>query len=64
MATPRVRSLRLPRVLLLAVFIALLTTAISRAPVVPAPRALALSNGLALTPPMGWNSWYWLQCDV
>ena len=28
------------------------------------PHAIALSNGQALTPPMGWNSWYSLQCDV
>jgi alpha-galactosidase len=26
--------------------------------------AVALSNGLALTPPMGWNSWYGLGCEV
>ena len=26
--------------------------------------ALALSNGLALTPPMGWNSWYGFKCHV
>ncbi|MDB6109082.1 MAG: glycoside hydrolase clan [Pedosphaera sp.] len=25
---------------------------------IPAPRAQAVTNGLALTPPMGWNSWY------
>jgi alpha-galactosidase len=27
-------------------------------------RATALDNGLALTPPMGWNSWYGMSCDV
>src|SRR4051812_19879006 len=25
---------------------------------IPAQMAQALTNGLALTPPMGWNSWY------
>jgi alpha-galactosidase len=30
---------------------------------VPAPAA-ALDNGLARTPPMGWNSWYTSRCDV
>ncbi|MFH8342870.1 glycoside hydrolase family 27 protein [Streptomyces sp. AM6-12] len=29
-----------------------------------APQAAALSNGLALTPPMGWNSWNKFGCDV
>ncbi|MEA2352857.1 MAG: alpha-galactosidase, partial [Thermoleophilaceae bacterium] len=29
----------------------------------PAPAA-ALDNGLARTPPMGWNSWYTARCDV
>src|ERR1700730_14838642 len=28
------------------------------------PAVLALSNGVALTPPMGWNSWYGALCDV
>lgn len=28
------------------------------------PGAAALNNGVALTPPMGWNSWYGLGCDV
>jgi alpha-galactosidase len=28
------------------------------------PRAQALDNGLALTPPMGWNSWNTFACDV
>jgi alpha-galactosidase len=29
-----------------------------------APPALALNNGLALTPPMGWNDWNAYQCNV
>lgn len=28
------------------------------------PRGSALDNGLALTPPMGWNSWNTFGCDV
>jgi alpha-galactosidase len=28
------------------------------------PGAEALDNGLALTPPMGWNSWNTFGCDV
>lgn len=28
------------------------------------PSIEALDNGLALTPPMGWNSWYPFGCDV
>ena len=29
-----------------------------------APFSLALDNGLALTPPMGWNSWNRFGCNV
>ncbi|KAK7233248.1 alpha-galactosidase [Aureococcus anophagefferens] len=29
-----------------------------------APAALASDNGLALTPPLGWNSWNQFQCNV
>ncbi|MFJ9951887.1 glycoside hydrolase family 27 protein [Kitasatospora sp. NPDC091207] len=29
-----------------------------------APQAHALDNGLALTPPMGWNGWNAFKCDV
>jgi alpha-galactosidase len=29
-----------------------------------ASSALALQNGLALTPQMGWNSWNTFACDV
>ncbi len=28
------------------------------------PQAFALDNGLARTPPMGWNSWNKFECDV
>src|SRR5207244_9890479 len=30
----------------------------------PATPAAALGNGLALTPPMGWNDWNAFGCDV
>src|SRR5260221_8882130 len=26
--------------------------------------ALARNDGLALTPPMGWNSWYYFRCAI
>ncbi|KAG7012859.1 hypothetical protein SDJN02_25612, partial [Cucurbita argyrosperma subsp. argyrosperma] len=28
------------------------------------PRRVLLNNGLALTPPMGWNSWNHFQCNI
>src|SRR4051794_40999529 len=31
---------------------------------IPAAPALALNNGLALTPPMGWNDWNTFGCNV
>jgi alpha-galactosidase len=31
---------------------------------IPAQKAQALNNGLALTPPMGWNSWNNFGCNV
>jgi alpha-galactosidase len=34
------------------------------AALLPAPPALALGNGLALTPPMGWNDWNAYGCSV
>ncbi|KAG9231324.1 melibiase [Amylocarpus encephaloides] len=34
------------------------------AAVISGPVANALSNGLAVTPPMGWNNWNSLGCDV
>jgi alpha-galactosidase len=64
MATPHRSHALLPRVLLVAMSLALMAAAASRAPGLPAQPAVALSNGLALTPPMGWSSWYWLQCNV
>ncbi|MEU4426327.1 ricin-type beta-trefoil lectin domain protein [Actinoplanes sp. NPDC024001] len=30
----------------------------------PAKPALAWDNGLALTPPMGWNTWNTFECDI
>jgi len=48
MTSPNVRSLCLPSLLLMLVAL-------------PAP---ALDNGLAKTPPMGWNSWNKFGCNV
>jgi alpha-galactosidase len=42
----------------LPVFLALLAAALA------APPAHALDNGLARTPPMGWNSWFSYRCGV
>ncbi|GAA1964212.1 hypothetical protein GCM10009838_21850 [Catenulispora subtropica] len=48
--------------------ILLLVTALVAAPLTlaatTAPPAAALPNGLALTPPMGWNDWNAFGCDV
>src|ERR1700760_4850513 len=43
-----------------------LTTAvlIGATVLIPAAPALALNNGLALTPPMGWNDWNTFGCNV
>jgi alpha-galactosidase len=46
------------RACLLAVFVCLAATGIL------APAAVAESNGLAVTPPMGWNDWYSTYCGV
>ncbi|MDB5054558.1 MAG: Alpha-galactosidase [Bacilli bacterium] len=47
--------------ILLVFFIALpITMSASIAP----QKALALSNGLSITPPMGWNSWNFYACNV
>jgi alpha-galactosidase len=43
---------------------ALLVAVAPLAAVLPAPSALALGNGLALTPPMGWNDWNAYGCNV
>jgi alpha-galactosidase len=58
----RAPSAQMLRALSLSLFFPLILfsgTLVSR----PSPVA-ALSNGLALTPPMGWNSWYGLGCNV
>lgn len=44
----------LMRIFVLSIFLIILTNRF----------LLALDNGLALTPPMGWNSWNRFQCDV
>jgi alpha-galactosidase len=49
---PRVDSRRLPRLLIV---LALL---------IPLESAVALDNGLALTPPMGWNSWNTFRLNI
>ncbi|WP_084700883.1 NEW3 domain-containing protein [Streptacidiphilus anmyonensis] len=41
----------------------LAATALAAVPLTAAPAA-ALANGLALTPPMGWNDWNAFGCDV
>ena len=43
---------------------ALLVAVAPLAVLLPAPSALALGNGLALTPPMGWNDWNAYGCNV
>jgi alpha-galactosidase len=43
---------------------ALLVAVAPLAALLPAPSALALGNGLALTPPMGWNDWNAYGCNV
>ncbi len=43
---------------------ALLAAVAPLAALLPAPSALALGNGLALTPPMGWNDWNAYGCNV
>ncbi len=42
----------------------LLVVAVSAIPLIWSAETSALDNGLALTPPMGWNSWNTFQCDV
>jgi alpha-galactosidase len=53
----------------LALFLAIIITMLmamlfGQASVMPLPRAEALDNGLARTPPMGWNSWNRFGCNV
>lgn len=42
----------------------ILLTALSLFAAEPKPEAKVSPNGLALTPPMGWNSWNKFQCNV
>src|SRR4051795_6481329 len=49
------------RILLAAVLAVSATTAVGLATAGP---AAALGNGLALTPPMGWNDWNAFGCNV
>ena len=44
--------------------VVLMVVAVPLSGLVPAPSALALGNGLALTPPMGWNDWNAYGCNV
>jgi hypothetical protein len=44
--------------------LALALPAVPVAALAPAPPALALGNGLAPTPPMGWNDWNAYGCNV
>ena len=53
---------RSPRGALLALVAVLLLCSVS--PAARIPRVAALDNGVARTPPMGWNSWYGLGCDM
>ncbi len=64
--SPSARSslLSFARILLLALTIGLLAVVLCQIPAARPPAALALQDGVALTPPMGWNSWYWLGCNV
>ena len=55
------RAGRLARLCLAAV---LILVAVPLSELTSAPSALALGNGLALTPPMGWNDWNAYGCNV
>jgi len=48
----------------LAARLALTLAVVAGAFVLPVTPAAALDNGLARTPPMGWNSWYTSRCGV
>jgi alpha-galactosidase len=75
MISPR-RRLRIPAVLIatlgtVAALMAVAAPASSAAPPAPAAHAARTAgspspsyNGLALTPPMGWNDWYQYRCNV
>ena len=55
---------RVSRVVRLCLAAALVLVAVPLSGLVSAPSALALGNGLALTPPMGWNDWNAYGCNV
>jgi len=55
---------RIARVVRLSLAAALVLVAVPLSGLVSAPSALALGNGLALTPPMGWNDWNAYGCNV
>jgi alpha-galactosidase len=53
-------SSRRPATLLAAVLVVVAAAAV----VLPAARARALDNGVARTPPMGWNTWNSFGCNI
>lgn len=55
---------RARRLLSAVLFACLLALASSARPTFGLRRSVSWDNGLALTPPMGWNSWYGFGCDV
>jgi alpha-galactosidase len=55
---------RVPRLATLLLTVALVLPAVPLAALVSASPALALNNGLAVTPPMGWNDWNAYGCNV
>jgi alpha-galactosidase len=57
-------ALRLPRGALTIGALFVLTLAALAWPAGGGPRALALTNGQATTPPMGWNTWYSFGCNI
>jgi alpha-galactosidase len=66
-ASRPLRALRALRSRLLAAATVLGVAAVTAPALVllgPAPQAAALSNGLAETPPMGWNDWNSFGCNV
>src|SRR3954470_11381170 len=54
----------MPRFRLLMPRVAILGATVVTLALAAAPESVALDNGLARTPPMGWNSWYTAHCGV
>src|SRR3954447_24937923 len=54
----------MPRFRLLVLRVAILGATVVTLALAAAPESVALDNGLARTPPMGWNSWYTAHCGV